>query len=197
MYKSQDDEQIFNVPTWLRYGGTEASRQMRVPPLKRQATFSVAGSLSQDNLRAIECRKCKDIKNVSEFYHSSLNRGFYTCKMCACKHTLAMRDADPAAKLAMKLRLRLKRRGVSTKLTIQDVRRALIEVEPLQCERGSDVIDKLLLCFGCSTHSGCKLSTNGPALFVAMASPAGSSSEFAGEFARDTTTAPTLSSGRI
>ena len=77
------------------------------------------------NATSHRCKACDTVKSFSDFYPKSIERSFYTCKMCAHARTTEYRRTDPAARLAARIRMREKRAEIPMKLCVEEIRRLL------------------------------------------------------------------------
>ena len=112
------------------------------------------------DMPVVVCNICNEAKPHGDFYAGSLRRSFYwrapgapiavagghrpqrpsltlcpnthpcRCKRCSCRSLIEKRRADPASRLASRLRTREKRLGCVLQLRMGDIRRLLSAEDP-------------------------------------------------------------------
>ena len=77
------------------------------------------------------CKVCETAKPAAEFSAAGLARSFFWCRTCANRKGTERRRSDPAARLASRIRMREKRSGKPTTLTVKQIRQLLIQEDPV------------------------------------------------------------------
>lgn len=74
---------------------------------------------------AYRCKRCDQTKPRTDFYEGALKRSFYFCRTCCVLRSTEYRRQDHAARLAARLRMRMKRAGVPMNLGTAEIRELL------------------------------------------------------------------------